>query len=174
MVLIQEYVNDESADDSFVVHPTGLPQRLSFKTSLSPDGHFDCATPSVDASFHDHEFGEYGPIKTACGHHHRRHHHHHRRLIMTNADIQPSFPLSTDVFGESLSSLDVWAEEDMFVSHAKCRHGSKREGSSPHSHSHSYSHSDSHSHSNTGTPTVSSKSSSRFLDLNDNVDLICL
>ena len=41
------------------------------------------------------------------------------RLTLTNPRISKAFLVNTDVFGETLDSIDVWAEEDVFLSPRK-------------------------------------------------------
>ena len=108
MVLLREHLNEQSTKDSFIVKPIASPKRRRSTGSHSLDG-LNVTLHSIE-SFGTQWMTELETIKEKP-----------RRLSWTHPDISSPQPLSMDVFGESLNSLDVWADEDVFQSPRKNR-----------------------------------------------------
>ena len=115
MVRLQEYLDEQSSNDSFIVHPASPEtQRGSMQSFLSPSDAND-ARQSTEL-FIPQWTSELEPIQEQS----------RRRSSLTNPDVSSPLPLSMDVFGESVGSLDVWAEEDVFQSSRKTRNSKRR------------------------------------------------
>ena len=94
MVLFQEYLDESSSQDSFVVTPVS-PNNSSVRMNHS----------NTHDSFIPQWTSELETIQERP-----------RRLSLTSPNVSSPLPLSMDVFGEDLDSLDAWAEEDVFQS----------------------------------------------------------
>ena len=105
MVRRQAYLDEQSSGDSFVVHPAS-PETTSASipafVSLSDAGD---THQSVDM-FIPQWRSELEPIQEPS----------RRRSSLTNPDVSSPLPSSMDVFGESIDSLDVWADQCVFQS----------------------------------------------------------
>ena len=112
---IRGYINEESEHSAFVVYTTQRNSRRSpVESNIAPCDEIGNFQPLED--FHSKMF-DFNPMDTIKE--------QSTTLILTNPKLSSTLLFDMDVFGQTLDSVDVWSEEDVF-SWTRMDHSSPR------------------------------------------------
>ena len=101
---IRGYINEESEHSAFVVYTTQRNSRRSpVESNIAPCDEIGNFQPLED--FHSKMF-DFNPMDTIKE--------QSTTLILTNPKLSSTLLFDMDVFGQTLDSVDVWSEEDVF------------------------------------------------------------